>query len=95
MMLRAGEPGMRKGYYPYCRTDPWEGHGTPIRGRHLPREAHLSSRPQTSEHCYSDTGTEFSRMEARPSPHPGLHILMHTEHGQGSIFSLQKASSLV
>ena len=50
MMLRAGDPGMRKGYYPYCRTDPWEGHGTPIRGQHLPREAHLSSRPQTSEH---------------------------------------------
>ena len=43
----------------------------------LPREARLSSRPQTSEHWHSDAGTEFSRTEARPGLYPGLHVLVH------------------
>ena len=45
----------------------------------LPREAHLSSRPQTSEHGHSDAGTELS---SRSGLYPGLHVLVHTEHGQ-------------
>ena len=44
----------------------------------LPREAHLSSRAQTSEHWRSDAGTEFSRTEARPGLYPGLHVLVQS-----------------
>ena len=48
----------------------------------VPREAHLSSRPQTSEHWHLDKGTEFSRTEARPGLHPGVHVLVYREHCQ-------------
>ena len=48
----------------------------------LPREAHLSPRPQTSEHRHSDAGMEFSRTEARPGLYPSLHVLVHRVQGQ-------------
>ena len=40
----------------------------------LPRQAHLSSRPQTSEHWHSDRSTELPSTEASLGLYPGLHI---------------------
>ena len=55
MRPREGEPGKKKDYEPYCSTDPWEGHGTPLREQHnypekstsTPDPRHLSTDIQT------------------------------------------------
>ena len=75
---QGSEPGRGQTTSPTTALTPGGPWNPTQRRARLPREAHLSSSAQTSEHWRSDAGTEFSRTEARPGLYPGLHVLVQS-----------------
>ena len=87
MRPREGEPGKKKDYEPYCSTDPWEGHGTPLRGQHAypekptsaPDPRHLSADIQMEVQVFpglrpSQVSTQVSKSHVNlPGLKPSLY----------------------